>query len=65
MMVHTKNEALMKINETIELLDKAQFNLACISKCWEKLDSDDVEKLKCRNFSIITSRIIENLKMIK
>lgn len=29
-MVHTKNEALIKINETIELLDKAEYSLTML-----------------------------------
>ncbi|MBV6483925.1 MAG: hypothetical protein KF732_03100 [Flavobacteriales bacterium] len=63
-MIDTKNQALLKIKETIDLLDKAQFNLGRVGACWEKLDEDDIERTNCRDFSIKISRIIEHLKLI-
>ena len=64
-MIHTKKEAIELLKSTIDLLDKSKFNLIDISSCWEKIDEKDIERIKCQEYSIQVSKIIEHLKEIK
>lgn len=64
-MIHSKKEALTKIKETIEILNKAEYSLIMLGACWEKLDKEDKERINCTNFSTKISNITEHLKLIE
>lgn len=64
-MIDTKTEAIEVLKKTINLLDEAKYNLIDVSACWDKIDEKDIERLKCSEYSIQISRIMEHLKEIK